>query len=292
MAQIRIGPSGWRYDGWRGGFYPEDLPRARELAYLGDRFGTVEVNGTFYGLSHPDTFRRWYRAVPSGFRFSVKGSRFITHQKKLSDVGRGLANFFAQGILDLDDKLGPILWQLPERLHFDRRRIDRFLEELPPDTDSAAEAAARHDERIDDVSYGPGRNHRIRHALEVRHSSYLCDEMASLARRHGVALAFSHSSEWPYQEQVTAGFVYVRLHGPGRLYASPYGEEALRSWAARLLTWRDAGTPEGARRFSDLAPPDRKGRDVYVYFDNDEGGHAPRDAAALRRLLSEGAGPA
>lgn len=287
MGRIRIGLSGWNYSGWRGDFYPDHLPHATELTYVGDRFDTVEVNGTFYGLSKPATFRRWYGSVPSDFVFSLKGSRFITHNKKLADVDSALANFFASGVLDLDDKLGPILWQLPGRLHFDAQRVDRFLQLLPRDTDGAADLARHHDDRVDDVSYGPDRTHRLRHVLEVRHPSFLCDEMVTIARRYGVALAFSHSSEWPYVEEVTAGFVYLRLHGPGRLYASSYGEERLEGWAERIREWHRAAEPADAVRIGDRRPPDRKERDVYVYFDNDEGGHAPREAQRLKRLLGE-----
>jgi len=285
MGRIRVGPSGWNYEGWRGDFYPGDLPKSRELSYVGDRFDTVEVNGTFYALSTPKSFRRWYGAVPAGFVFAVKGSRYITHNKKLKDVSGALANFFAQGVLELDDKLGPVLWQLSKSLHFDEDRVEGFLAQLPHDTDAAAALARRHDDRIEDVAYGPGANHRLRHVLEIRHPSYLCEEMISLARRHGVALAFSHSAEWPYLEEITAGFVYLRLHGPGRLYGSPYGEEALRRWAARAEHWRNAVEPDDAERITNRKPPERKERDVYVYFDNDQGGHAPREAARLAELL-------
>jgi uncharacterized protein YecE (DUF72 family) len=260
MGRIRIGPSGWNYQGWRGDFYPN-------------------------GLSTPKSFRRWYQAVPAGFVFAVKGSRFITHNKKLEDVEGALANFFAQGVLELDDKLGPILWQLSTNLYFDAARVDDFLGRLPKDTERARCLARQHDDRIEEAAYGSGDNHRLRHVLEVRHESYLCDEMVSLARRHGVALCFSHSSEWPYFEEITAGFVYLRLHGPERLYGSPYGEDALRRWTDRVAAWHRAGEPGDAERITDRSPPERKERDVYVYFDNDEGGHAPREAAILAEML-------
>ncbi len=285
MGRIRIGLSGWNYAGWRGGFYPEALPQSAELSYVGDHFPTVEVNGTFYGLMQPSTFRRWHRAVPDDFVFAVKGSRFITHNKKLTNVDSALANFFASGLLELDDKLGPILWQLSEKLHFDAGRVDSFLQLLPHDTAAAATLAKRHDERVGDAAYGPGANRRVRHVLEVRHLSFLCDEMVTIARHHGVALAFSHSAAWPYIEEITAGFVYVRLHGPEQLYASAYGDEALERWADRFARWRDATEPSDAVRITSREPPRRKRRDVYVYFDNDGGGHAPREATFLQQLL-------
>ncbi len=287
MGKIRIGVSGWDYSGWQGGFYPESLPRSRRLGYVAECFDTVEANGTFYSLLTPSTFRRWRDSVPSDFVFALKGSRFITHNKKLSDVEGALANFFASGILELDTALGPILWQLSEHLHFDPARIGGFLELLPHDTQAASALARHHDDRIDDVSYGSGENHRVRHVLEVRHRSFLDAEMVRLARDNGVALAFSHSSRWPYLEEITAGFVYLRLHGPGELYASPYGDESLRRWAERLSLWQQAEEPDDARRITDRVPPRRSSRDVYVSFDNDEGGHAPREAARLSELLQE-----
>ncbi|REK11855.1 MAG: DUF72 domain-containing protein [Actinobacteria bacterium] len=281
----RIGVSGWAYDGWRGDFYPRELPRKDELSFISSHFDTVEVNGTFHSLLQPPTFREWGERTPTSFLFSIKGSRFITHNKKLANLGSALANFLASGVLDLGERLGPILWQVSENLHFDEERIDRFLGGLPKDTTSAAELARHHDERVEEVSYGPGENHRLRHVLELRHESWLREETALIAKRHGVTLAFSHSSEWPYFEQITAGFVYVRLHGPGRLYSSPYGRDQLRTWAERIQLWGDADEPADASRFADVEPPQRKGRDVYVYFDNDEGGHAPRDAKVLHEMV-------
>jgi len=290
MGRIRIGVSGWNYDSWRGDFYPDDLPRREELRHVGERFDTLEVNGTFYRLTTPQRCVRWRDTVPADVALAVKGSRFITHNKKLADTGPALANFFASGILALGTKLGPILWQLPEQLHFDAERVDAFLAALPHDTTTAAELARDHDERVEEAAYGDGSNHRVRHVLEVRHRSYLCDEMVAIARRHGVALAASHAPAWPYTEEVTAGFVYVRLHGPGALYASSYGEDELRSWAQRLRRWRNAEQPADARTITDRAPPARQERDVYVYFNNDQSGYAPRNAARLRTLLAEAAG--
>lgn len=287
MGRIRVGLSGWSYDDWRGDFYPADLARARQLAHAASRVDTIEVNGTFHGFVSPASFRSWRGTAPRGFVYAVKGSRYITHNLKLRGAEGAVANFLASGVLELDDTLGPMLWQLPGSWHANVERLDDFLARLPKDTDAAAALARHHDDRVPDVSYGPGRTHRLRHVLEVRHASWLSDDVVRVLRRHGVALAFSHASAWPYAEEVTAGFVYVRLHGPDELYASPYGEDALRGWADRLRAWRDGGEPTDARRVTDRTPPARKERDVYVYFDNDNGGHAPRDAITLRRLLAE-----
>ncbi len=288
MGRIRVGLSGWNYDAWRGDFYPSDLPKTRHLAYAAERMGSIEVNGTFYGLVSATTFRSWRDTVPRGMPLAIKGSRFITHNKKLRDVETAVANFLAQGVLELDDRLGPLLWQLPPNLHQDLSRLESFLDLLPHDTDAAVALARRHDDRITDPAFGPGTTHRLRHVLEVRHESWLTADLVRLVRDHGVALAFSHAETFPYVEEVTAGFVYVRLHGPDEVYGSPYGEAGLRRWADRIRRWHAGEEPDDARRITDRVPPRRKERDVYVYFDNDMGGHAPREAVALQEILAEG----
>jgi uncharacterized protein YecE (DUF72 family) len=289
-GKVRIGVSGWRYDSWRGTFYPEDLPRAEELSHAARCFDTLEINGSFYSLRKPREYRAWYEAVPRGFRFAVKGSRFITHNKRLKGVRTALANFFASGVLRLDEKLGPILWQLSARFRFDDERVASFLRLLPGDTDEAGRLARAHDDRVAEASPSPPRRrHRLRHVLEPRHESFLVPEMARLARRHGVALAFSDARDWPYTEEITTGFVYLRLHGPGETYASSYSDRRLRRWASRLESWSSAEEPADARRITDRPPPRRKSRDVYVYFDNDHQGHAPRNAGTLIDLLSPSA---
>ena len=263
MAQIRIGVSGWSYRSWRGSFYPDGLPRSEELAYAGGVFDTLEVNGTFYSLQKPATFRDWARSVPDDFRFALKGSRYITHDKKLKDPRPALGNFLASGLLALGRKLGPVLWQFPNRFGFDPERLDSFLGMLPKDTDGAARLARHHDERTTDVLVvPPDDNHRIRHAVEPRDASWFVPELAAILRRHGIALAISHASEWTWAEEITAGFVYLRLHGPGKVYASRYSDDDLDCWAARIRTWSEAGEPGDARRITDRSPPARKERDV------------------------------
>lgn len=287
MGRIRIGISGWSYAEWRGDFYPAGLPQRDELAHATSVFDTIEINGTFYSLSKPSAFRRWHDTAPADFSFAVKGSRYITHIKKLGDAETALANFVASGVLELAGKLGPLLWQLPATLHFDPARIETFLAMLPRDFEQARRLAGRHDDRVETASYGPEENHRIRHVLEVRHRSYLCDDLVRIVRRHGVALAFSHAPrDWPYLEEVTAGFVYVRLHGPAETYTSAYGDD-LGSWAERVVAWKDASEPADAVRVTERPPPRRKERDVYVYFDNDVGGHAHREARALAARLAD-----
>lgn len=280
MARVRIGLSGWSYPDWKDDFY-EGVPRARWLEHVGRVFDTVEVNGSFYSLQKPSSYAGWYDATPASFRFAVKGSRFITHDKKLGDTEGALANFFASGVLALKEKLAPVLWQLPANQPFREERLRAFLEGLPRDFESAARLARGHDHRVEEPFLEVGANHRIRHAFEVRHESFLAPRAVRVLRDGGVALVVSDAGEWPLREELTAGFVYVRLHGSPHTYHSGYGARALDRWAERIRAWRDGGEPADPARVTDRAPPRRKGRDVFVYFDNDAGGRAPRDARDL-----------
>lgn len=288
MGKVRIGISGWNYEEWRGDFYPEDLARDDELAYAARRFDTIEINGSFYSLQSPGTYAGWREATPADFRFAVKASRYVTHMKLLKDARQGVANFLASGVLALEEKLGPILWQLPERLAFDEERVGAFLEVLPRDTESAAELATERDpDVVEDAFLEVDDNHRLRHAIEPRHPSFFEAPFVRLARDAGVAIVFADSGEWPYVEEVTAGFVYVRLHGSPETYRSDYAGD-LGRWADRIRAWADGGEPDDAERLTDLQPPPRKGRDVWVYFDNDAEGHAPRNAIDLAGRLGVG----
>jgi uncharacterized protein YecE (DUF72 family) len=284
MGKSRIGLSGWSYDEWDGGFYPEDLPADGRLKWVSGRFDTVEVNGTFYSLTSPASVRKWREQTPSSFIFAIKGSRYITHTKRLREPATALANFFASGLLELGGRLGPILWQLPPNLEYDPDVLGRFLQLLPHDTDAAASLARRHDDRVEEVSFGDGSNHRLRHVIEFRDPSFLQREAVATVKRHGCALACSHSSEWPLVSDVTAGFVYIRLHGPDEIYASGYSDGELRRWGHRIETWRSGGQVDDLETIADLAPPPRQERDVYVYFDNTAAGHAPEDARRLQHL--------
>jgi uncharacterized protein YecE (DUF72 family) len=271
VNDVRIGISGWRYAPWRGDFYPKGLVQAQELRYAASRLRTIEINGSFYALQRPENYRTWVQETPSDFVFSVKGGRFITHMKKLTDVETALANFFASGLLALGPKLGPVLWQLPPTLGFHPAGLDDFLARLPHTTSAAAEVAAHHDERLDGRALTVTDADRpLRHALEVRHPSFATAEFVSLLRSHGVALVVADTAgRFPYLDDVTADFVYVRLHGDEELYASGYTDSALDMWAERVRAWS-------------------RERDVFVYFDNDLKVRAPYDAIALTsRIQSE-----
>lgn len=285
-GRIRVGVSGWSYDSWKGAFYPADLPAARRLSYAARRFESIEINGSFYSLQKPDSYRAWREATPPGYKLAVKGSRFITHNKKLGDVETALANFFASGLLLLGDKLGPILWQLPRQLAFDSDRVQAFFDLLPRDAPAAAKLARRHDERVTGRSWTkPLGRQRIRYAIEPRHESFFGPDFVRAARRAGVAIAFADSGSWPYTEELTAGFVYLRLHGSPSTYASRYSKTAIARWARRVRAWSEGREPLDPERITHLAPPRRKARDVYVYFDNDHDAHAPLNAGELIERL-------
>ena len=272
--EIRVGISGWSYRRWRGDFYPRGLVQRRELEYAAERMGSVEVNGSFYSLQRPSSYAQWRDETPPGFVVAVKGGRFITHMKRLRDVEKPLANFFASGVLALGPTLGPVLWQLPERLAFDADLLDAFFRLLPRTVGEAAALARRHDGRLagDRVLTRAPRglaDRRIRHALEFRHRSFCSDEATALLRAHDVATVVADTAgRWPMAEAVTSDLVYVRLHGDTELYASRYGDPALDVWAARCRQWQHTA-------------------DVVVYFDNDVHGHAPYDAQRLIARLAD-----
>ncbi|HEX7081983.1 MAG TPA: DUF72 domain-containing protein [Gammaproteobacteria bacterium] len=289
--KARIGISGWRYAGWRGKFYPEGLPQRQELAFAASRVDSIELNGSFYSLQRPESYAQWYREVPRDFVFAVKGSRYITHMKKLRGVEVALANFFASGVFELEEKLGPILWQLPPTLQYDRERLGAFFDLLPRNGAQAEALARRHDERVAGrarVHTNPKR--KIRHAVEVRHASYVQAEFVELLRRHRIALVVADTAgKWPLMEDVTADFVYVRLHGDEKIYESGYSNGALDQWAERVRAWREGTEVEHARTVAKRLPARRSGRDVYVYFDNDVKVHAPFDAMRLAQKVGTAA---
>jgi uncharacterized protein YecE (DUF72 family) len=270
-GRIRIGISGWQYDSWRGDFYPSGLPRRQELPYVADRLGTVELNGPFYALQNPTSYQRWHDATPEDFVFAVKGGRYVTHLKRLRDVEVALANFFASGVLLLADKLGPFLWQLPERVEFEEATIAQFLALLPTTTLEVARSATGHDDKVRATSYDePERSSRVRHALEVRSPTFRDDRFFELLAQCDVACVLADSAgRWPEIDAATASFQYVRLHGHTELYTSRYSQPNLERWARRC---RDAS---------------EQGSDVYVYFDNDARGHAPHDALRLAALVEQ-----
>ncbi|HKZ72704.1 MAG TPA: DUF72 domain-containing protein [Steroidobacteraceae bacterium] len=288
MARVRIGISGWRYAPWRGVFYPEGLPQRAELSYAAATFDAIEINGSFYSLQRPQSYAQWYEQTPEDFIFAVKGPRYITHMLRLREVEVPLANFFASGVFNLRAKLGPILWQFPPNFAYDRERMESFLDLLPHDTGQALRLARKRS------AWMKGRTRLaidarrpLRHAIEIRHESFLDPSFVEMLRRRNVALVVAETARrWPMTHDVTADFVYMRLHGDEELYRSGYGDEALDRWADRIRAWHRGGEPADARRISTREPPSGAPRDVFCFFDNTDALGAPVDAQALARRLA------
>jgi uncharacterized protein YecE (DUF72 family) len=276
-SRILVGTSGWSYPHWKERFFPKGLPAAARLRFAAEHLDTLEINTTFYGSQRPAAFLSWRQTVADlvagGFRFAVKGSRYITHMKKLRDPGVALANFFATGPLLLGDALGPFLWQLPPSLALDEDLLDAFFDLLPRTAAAAQRLAAGHDARFAgraSTERGPGlaAGAPLEHAVEPRHGSFESERFVALCARHGIAIVHADTAgKHVMLEAPGARLAYLRLHGSRRLYASRYTDAELAAWAAR------------ARRL--------EAETVYVYFDNDARAYAPRDAARLRALLSD-----
>jgi uncharacterized protein YecE (DUF72 family) len=241
MARGRafIGTSGWSYRHWRGPFYPEALPARQHLDFYAGRFDTVEVNGTFYRLIARATLAAWRDQTPDGFVFACKGSRFLTHMKRLADCGQGLARYFER-VTALEPKLGPIVFQLPAHFRPNPERLAEFLGCLPEGQ---------------------------RYTFEFRDPAWFTSRILDLLRARNAALCLYEFAGREAPLEVTADFVYIRLHGPEGPYRGSYAEPALAAWARRLENWR------------------QQGRDVYCYFDNDDRGFAPENALRLKQLL-------
>lgn len=283
---IRIGIAGWQYDDWRGPFYPNGVPQRRELEYASRRVSSIELNGSFYSLQKPASYAKWYAETPDDFVFSIKGPRFITHIKRLVDVDKPIANFFASGLFNLRGKLGPILWQFPPSYPFDPATFEAFLSLLPHDSDAALALARRHDDHVAGrTALEIDGTRPVRHAVEIRNKSFLNETFVAMLRRNNVAIVIADSpGTWPYSEDLTADFVYLRMHGKNKLYDDGYTDAALDGIASRVKIWAGGNEPVDAKRAGAPATP-QPARDVYCYFDNDAKAHSPLDAMRLMDKL-------
>jgi len=265
---VVVGIGGWDYPQWKGQFYPQGLARHAWLAFAGARFDAIELNTTFYGLRRPEHFERWAAAVPDGAVFAIKGSRHITHEKRLVDVDSALANFFASGILKLGRKTGPFLWQLPQSVPFQPEVLARFFDLLPRSSTAAAQLARHHDDRLKNVAVEVVEDVELRHVLEPRHPGFFTEDARRLLDDHGIGLVLADTAgTFPMAADPGRGVVYVRLHGSRELYTSPYSNDEIAGWAERLCRYADDG------------------RDVYVFLDNTRAGHAPFDAQSLQAAV-------
>lgn len=236
--KLRIGTSGWHYGHWIGPFYPEGTPKKNLLEYYSTRFDSVEINNSFYRLPEESTFLAWRRTVPEDFLFSVKASRLITHNKKLKDPGATVPPLMERAVA-LKEKLGPILFQLPPSWKLNLERLREFLSALPGG---------------------------FKYAFELRNHEWFVPEVYDALKRHNAALCIFDLDYFQSPVEVTADFVYMRLHGPDGSYRGSYPEGTLREWAGRIKKWR------------------RDGKEVYCYFDNDEAGYAAQNALKLKEL--------
>ena len=244
-GQIRIGIGGWSYAPWRGSFFPDKLPHARELEYAAQQFGAIEINGTFYSRQARPTWEKWAASVPDGFQFTVKGSRYCVTRPKMADAGEGIANFLAQGLDALGPKLGPLLWMLAARRKFDREDIAAFLKLLPAELNGVP----------------------LRHVIEPRHESFRDEAFFALCREHDVAVVFGDDDEFPCIDADTASFAYARLQRMREDIPSGYDDAALDAFATRARNWQ------------------RDGRDAYIFMINGAKLRAPAAALALQERL-------
>lgn len=259
---IRVGIGGWTYEPWRDPFYPDKWPHKRELDYASRAVTAIEVNGTYYSSFKPASFAGWAKAVPDGFVFAVKASRYCTNRKVLAEAGESVARFVGQGIVELGDRLGPILWQFMATKKFDADDFGAFLRLLPASQDGIA----------------------LRHAVQVRHKSFAVPEFVAMARAAGVAVVFADSAKYPAIADVTAPFVYARLENGEEQFPAGYAPEALDTWADTARHWGAGGRPDGLPYVDRQALPEQP-RDVFVFFINGAKVRAPHGAMALQERL-------
>jgi uncharacterized protein YecE (DUF72 family) len=266
-GQIRIGIGGWNFEPWRGVFYPKGLPQAKELSYAASHLTSIEINATFYGSQKPESFRKWAGAVPDGFVFSVKGPRFATNRRVLAEAGDSIKRFLDSGVLELRDRLGPLLWQFAPTKKFDAADFTKFLELLPAKAD--------------------GR--RLRHVIEVRHPSFCTPEFIALARTFGAAIVFTDHATYPSIADATADFLYARLQKGKDTIPTAYPPVELDAWSHRLRLWAAGETPGDLPRIEAApAPKTSAPRDVFAYVIHEGKIRAPAAAMALIERLKEG----
>lgn len=286
MGKIFVGMSGWTFEGWRGDFYPKGLVQRKELEFASRKVNSIEINGTFYGLQKPASFQKWFDETPEDFLFSVKAPQYITHVRRLKEVAEPAANFFASGLLCLKQKLGPILWQFPPNVMLKDDRFEKFLDLLPHNSKDAARLAKKHSSKMDGRSYTQvDEDFPIRHAFEFRHPSFQNPDFIELLRAHGVAVVFAHSGlKSPYMEDLTADFIYARLHGQEDQFKKGYTKELINWWAERITCWTQGKQPDDAQCISEKKPKSLK-RDAFIYFDNEAKEYAPHNAIQLADRL-------
>ncbi len=262
MGRIRVGVGGWVFEPWRGVFFPPGLTQKEELAYASRQLSSIEINGTYYGSQKPESFRRWRDETPDGFVFAVKGPRFATNRKVLAEAGSSIERFFASGVMELGDKLGPVNWQFMASKRFDPDDFAAFLGLLPKEVEGRP----------------------VRHAVEVRHASFRAPDFVALAREYGVAVIVGADSQYPQIADVTAPFVYVRIMGTVDDEPAGYPPAALDTWAERARRWGAGGAPDD---LDTVAPSfETVSRDVFLYVISGAKHRNPAAAMALMERVA------
>ena len=256
---IRVGIGGWTFEPWRGVFYPEGLKQKEELAYASRHLTAIEINGTYYSTFKPDSWKKWRDETPDGFVFTVKGSRFTTNRRELAGAGESLERFFAQGMSELGERLGPVFWQLPHTKKFDEADLDGFFSLLPKSL--------------------AGRP--LRHALEPRHPSFCTPAYPALLRKHGIANVYAKHGHYPEIADLTADFVYARLQTGEDAIPTAYSPEELDAWAGRFAAWAGGGAPDGLPIVDPSHAAPKTPRDVFAFIIHEGKVRAPAAAMAL-----------
>jgi uncharacterized protein YecE (DUF72 family) len=267
-APIRVGIGGWTFEPWRGTFYPEKLSQKKELEYASRQLTAIEINGTYYSSFKPATFEGWAKTVPDGFVFAVKGSRFCTNRKVLADAGESVAKFVGQGIVELGDRLGPLMWQFMATKKFDAADFGAFLDLLPREQDGV----------------------KLRHAVQVRHDSFAVPEFVDLCRKAGVAIVYADSPQYPAIADITGDFVYARLEAGADENPLCYPDGDLPRWTEAARLWAAGGRPAGLPSVEDRDPP-AVPRETFLFFIHGGKVRAPAAAQEMIRRLG-GANPA
>lgn len=262
-GSIRVGIGGWTFAPWEGSFYPSDLPKKQQLEYASSLLRTIEINGTYYRGQTPETFAKWASQTPDGFVFSVKASRFVTNRKMLAEAAPSIEKFFATGVGRLQEKLGPIVWQLPPTKRFDQTDLNAFFELLPTTCDGI----------------------RLRHVLEVRHESFAVPEFIEVARKHNIAICYAHHASYPEIADVTSDFVYARLQRGDDAVPTAYSEDLLDEWAARCRDWCSGGCPDDLPLVCPDQQAEKLPRDVFVYIIHEGKVRAPQGALSLQKRV-------
>jgi uncharacterized protein YecE (DUF72 family) len=262
---VRAGVGGWTFEPWRGTFYPDKLPQAKELGYAAEHVPSIEVNGTFYRTQTPATFAKWASETPNGFVFALKGPRYAVNRRVLAEAGDSIKRFVDSGPLELGDKLGPLLWQFAPTKRFDASDFGAFLALLP--------------HKVGDAN--------LRHVVEVRHDSFCTPEFIKLAREHNVPIVFAEHETYPAIADITGDFVYARLQKGKDEVKTGYAPKALDAWAKRFKTWAEGGVPDDLPLIDETHKPAKKPRDAFVYFIHEGKVRAPHAAMALMERIGK-----